>query len=138
MGNAVRFEVAHTALLAMDCQSGIVSIYAKPPEEFVERASSVLRANAKSGYAGGPRAGRFPTRFTGSQQSEQALRGDQVVASAPRVLRGRIHPALGPILHTLRQLHFGHPANIEWGVQTVDPVKGVAEALKYVKQALTA
>ncbi|HEV2419347.1 MAG TPA: sugar phosphate isomerase/epimerase [Terriglobia bacterium] len=45
---------------------------------------------------------------------------------------------LVPILHTLRQLHFGHPANIEWGVQNVDPVKGVAEALKYVKQALTA
>ena len=40
----LRFDIAHTAVLAMDCQAGIVSIYAKPPEEFIERASRVLRA----------------------------------------------------------------------------------------------
>jgi hypothetical protein len=37
-------DTAHTALVAMDCQSGIVSIYAKPEDEFVQRASHVLRA----------------------------------------------------------------------------------------------
>ena len=42
------FDVAHTVLLAMDCQAGIVSMYVKPPEEFVERASSVLRAARKA------------------------------------------------------------------------------------------
>jgi len=49
MANGVPFDVAHTALVAMDCQAGIVSIYAKPPEEFVERASGVLRAARKVG-----------------------------------------------------------------------------------------
>lgn len=43
-----------------------------------------------------------------------------------------------PILHTLQQVHFKYPANIEWGVNNVDPVKGVADALAYVKRALTA
>lgn len=43
------FDIPHTAILAMDCQTGIVSIYAKPSEEFVERASSVLRAARKAG-----------------------------------------------------------------------------------------
>src|SRR6266849_3675418 len=38
------FDVAHTALLAMDCQTGIVSIYAKPEEEFLNRAATVLHA----------------------------------------------------------------------------------------------
>jgi nicotinamidase-related amidase len=33
----------------MDCQAGVVSIYAKPPEEFVARASLVLRAARASG-----------------------------------------------------------------------------------------
>lgn len=42
------------------------------------------------------------------------------------------------ILHALQQVHFKHPANIEWGVKNVDPVKGVADALDYVKRALTA
>jgi len=42
--------LAHTAVVAMDCQAGIVSIYAKPPEEFAERASLVLRAARAAGW----------------------------------------------------------------------------------------
>ncbi|MGH9468799.1 MAG: sugar phosphate isomerase/epimerase family protein [Terriglobia bacterium] len=42
------------------------------------------------------------------------------------------------ILHTLQQIHFRYPANIEWGVKNVNPVKGVADALAYAKRALTA
>ena len=38
-------------MLAMDCQKGIVSIYAKPSEEFLERASAVLRAARRAGMA---------------------------------------------------------------------------------------
>ena len=34
----------HTALLAMDCQSGIVAQYVKPPDEFLGRASKALKA----------------------------------------------------------------------------------------------
>jgi nicotinamidase-related amidase len=43
MGSDLRFDIAHTAVLAMDCQTGTVSIYVRPPEEFLERASGVLR-----------------------------------------------------------------------------------------------
>ena len=50
MGTDV-FDMAHTALVAMDCQTGIVSIYAKPQEEFVERVSSVLQAARAAGMA---------------------------------------------------------------------------------------
>ena len=38
------FDIAHTAVLAMDCQTGIVSIYTKPQDEFLARAATVLRA----------------------------------------------------------------------------------------------
>src|SRR5438552_17321497 len=45
------FDVARTALLAMDCQTGIVSIYAKPQEEFLDRAAIVLRAARNAAMA---------------------------------------------------------------------------------------
>jgi nicotinamidase-related amidase len=38
------FDLAHTALLAMDCQTGLVSVYSTSQDEFISRASSVLRA----------------------------------------------------------------------------------------------
>src|SRR5215472_279018 len=37
-------DIPHCALLPLDCQAGLVSIYAKPPEEFVARAASVIQA----------------------------------------------------------------------------------------------
>jgi len=43
------FDPPHTALLAMDCQTGIVSVYAKLQDDFIMRASSVLRAARASG-----------------------------------------------------------------------------------------
>jgi|SRR5215510_13916029 len=43
------FDISHTAVLSMDCQNGIVSIYANPPELFIERAAGVLRAARASG-----------------------------------------------------------------------------------------
>jgi nicotinamidase-related amidase len=51
MGNELSFDIARTALLAMDCQTGIVSIYAKPPGEFLERAATVLRAARNAGMS---------------------------------------------------------------------------------------
>ena len=38
------FDPAHTAVLAMDCQTGIVSLYSKSQDEFIKRASGVLKA----------------------------------------------------------------------------------------------
>ena len=43
------FYPAHTALVGMDCQTGVVSVYAKPPGEFVARAAGVLAAARKAG-----------------------------------------------------------------------------------------
>ena len=51
MANALSFLPAHTAVLGMDCQTGVVSFYAKPSEPFLERCSSVLRAARKAGIA---------------------------------------------------------------------------------------
>ena len=42
-------DVPRTAVLPMDCQAGIVSVYAKPQEEFLDRASRVLAAARKAG-----------------------------------------------------------------------------------------
>jgi len=49
MGTDLSFDAAHTALLVMDCQTAIVSIYAKPEQDFVDRASQVLRAARANG-----------------------------------------------------------------------------------------
>src|SRR5215471_3963648 len=49
MASNLRVYIQHTALLAMDCQTGIVSIYAKPQDEFIARASSVLAAARTAG-----------------------------------------------------------------------------------------
>jgi nicotinamidase-related amidase len=51
MANALSFYPAHTALLGMDCQVGVVSIYTKPQESFLERCSSVLVGARKVGMA---------------------------------------------------------------------------------------
>ena len=44
MSGPLAIDRSRTALLAMDCQTGIVSIYAKPEAEFVERAARVVKA----------------------------------------------------------------------------------------------
>lgn len=41
------------------------------------------------------------------------------------------------IVKTLQQVRFKHAANIEWEVPHSDPVKGVGDALTYLKRALT-
>jgi nicotinamidase-related amidase len=51
MPTTLSFDIARTAVLAMDCQAVIVSIYAKPPEEFLARASSLLEAARRVGMA---------------------------------------------------------------------------------------
>jgi nicotinamidase-related amidase len=99
MGNAVAFDVVHTALLAMDCQAGIVSIYAKPPAEFVDRASSVLRAARGAGLLvvhvqvgfrpGLPEVSRQNKLFAAIKSSPQHQEFFQGAS-------GAIHPALGP------------------------------------------
>jgi nicotinamidase-related amidase len=95
----VEFDTAHTAVLAMDCQSGIVSMYAKGQPDLIQRAASVLRAARKAQMRiihvqVGFRAG-FPEISTrnklfaavkSSAQHQKLFEGEA----------GAIHPALGP------------------------------------------
>jgi nicotinamidase-related amidase len=99
MADALSFYPAHTAVLAMDCQTAIVSIYAKPQQAFLERCSSVLRAARKAGISvihvkvgfrpGMPEATTRNKLLASIKSSPQA----QKLFEGPA---GAIHPALGP------------------------------------------
>jgi nicotinamidase-related amidase len=99
MGTDLSFDIADTALLAMDCQTGIVSIYAKPSDEFLGRASTVLRAARKAGMPvvhvqvgfrrGLPEVSSRNKLFVAIKSSAQHQKLFEGAA-------GAIHPALGP------------------------------------------
>ena len=93
------FNISRTALLAMDCQAGIVSVYIKPAEEFLARALSVLQAARTAGMQvihvqvgfrpGLPEVSRRNKIFSAvldSPQHQEFFKG----------AAGAIHPALGP------------------------------------------
>jgi nicotinamidase-related amidase len=83
----------------MDCQSGIVSIYAKGQPEFIERAASVLRAARKTqmpiihvqvGFRPGlPEVSARNKLFAAVKSSAQHQKLFEGLA-------GAIHPELGP------------------------------------------
>ncbi|HEV2206651.1 MAG TPA: isochorismatase family cysteine hydrolase [Candidatus Acidoferrales bacterium] len=93
------FDAAHTAVLAMDCQSGIVSIYAKPPQEFTERASAVLRAARRAGMLVVHVQVGFRPDFPDVSTRNKLF---AAIKSSPQHQKlfegaaGAIHPALGP------------------------------------------
>src|SRR5690349_8183909 len=99
MANEIPFDIAHTAIIAMDCQAGIVSIYAKPAEEFVERAAGALRAARTAGMQvvhvqvgfrpGLPEISNRNRLFAAIKASPQHQKLFEGAA-------GAIHPALGP------------------------------------------
>ena len=83
----------------MDCQTGIVSVYAKPQDDFIMRASGVLRAARALGMlvvqvqvgfrAGLPEVSSRNKLFgaiKSSKQHQEFFQGSS----------GAIHPALGP------------------------------------------
>jgi len=90
---------AQTAVLAMDCQSGIISQYVKPPDEFLGRASTVLGAcraanlpviHVRVGFRPGlPEIGERNKMFAAVKTSPQY----QKLFDGPA---GEVHPALGP------------------------------------------
>src|SRR5215469_8847874 len=99
MADALSFYPAHTAVLGMDCQAGILSIYAKPQDAFLERCVSVLRATRKAGIPVihvkvGFRPGlpevttrnRLFASIKSSPQHQKLFEGAS----------GAIHPKLGP------------------------------------------
>ena len=98
MGKSLSLDPARTAILAMDCQAGIVSIYAKPQTEFVERAARVLSAARNAGMplihvqvgfrAGLPEVSGRNKLFAAVKSSAQHQKLFEDAA-------GAIHPALG-------------------------------------------
>jgi len=99
METATSFDIFHTALLGMDCQAGIVSVYAKPPEEFVQRASSVLKAARRSGMPVilvevGFRPG-LP-EVSGNNKLFAAIKANPQHQQFFQSASGAIHPSLGP------------------------------------------
>jgi nicotinamidase-related amidase len=99
MATGIKFDIAHTAVLAMDCQAGIVSIYVQAQEEFLGSAVSVLAAARKSGMAVihvqvGFRAG-LP-EVSGRNKLFAALKANPQHQQLFLGPAGAIHPALGP------------------------------------------
>ena len=95
----VTFDPAHTAVLAMDCQTGIVSLYSKSQDEFIKRASGVLKAaralemlviQVQVGFRPGLPEMSSRNKLLGaiksSKQHQEFFQGSS----------GAIHPALGP------------------------------------------
>lgn len=93
------FDIVHTALLAMDCQAGIVSAYAKPPDEFVARAAAVVRAARSAGMTlihvqVGFRPG-LP-EVSGRNKLFGAVKSNPLHQRFFEGASGAIHPELGP------------------------------------------
>ncbi len=99
MRTNLSFDIARTAVVALDCQAGIVSIYAKPEAEFLERASRVLSAARAAGMPvifvqvafrpGLPEVSSRNKLFAAVKSSSQH----------PKLFEGTsgaIHPALAP------------------------------------------
>jgi nicotinamidase-related amidase len=99
METDIKFDIAHTAVLAMDCQAGIVSMIVQSSEEFLDRARSVLGVarvcgmaviHVKVGFRPGlPEVSSRNKLFAALKANPQ----HQQLFLGPA---GVIHPALGP------------------------------------------
>ncbi|HJZ96182.1 MAG TPA: isochorismatase family cysteine hydrolase [Candidatus Solibacter sp.] len=100
MADGLSFLPAHTALIGMDCQTGVVAIYTKPSEPFLERCASVLQAGRRAGmpvihikvgfHPGLPEVTtrtRLFASIKSSPQHQKLFEGES----------GAIHPKLGPV-----------------------------------------
>jgi nicotinamidase-related amidase len=99
MGIDRPFDLSHTAVVAMDCQTSIVSIYAKPQEEFLARAASVLRAARSRGMTVIFIQVGFRPGLPEVSSRNKLLAGIQASAQHQSLFQGSagmIHPALGP------------------------------------------
>jgi nicotinamidase-related amidase len=100
MAVALRIDPAHTVVLSMDCQAGIVSIYTKGDKDgFVARAASVLN-HARASHMTvlhvkvGFRAG-LP-EVTARNQLFGAIKTSPQHQSLFQEPLGNVHPALAP------------------------------------------
>lgn len=93
------FDVRHSAILALDCQTGVVSVYAKSDTDFTGRASKVLNAARTAGIMViqvqfGFRPG-LP-EVTERNKLVGAIKGSKPHQEFFQGASGAIHPALGP------------------------------------------
>jgi len=93
------FEPARSAVLSMDNQAGIVSIYVKEPEGFLGRASSVLERSRSAGMkvihvqvGFRPRLPEVSTRNPLFSSIKSSAQHQKLFQGA----LGAIHPALAP------------------------------------------
>lgn len=97
MPTALTFDTAHTALLAMDCQAGIVSVYAK--DNFIERAAEVLRVARSAGMAVIHIQVGFRPGLPEVSPRNKLFSAIKSSPDRPKFFEGpsgAIHPALGP------------------------------------------
>jgi len=92
-------DPARTAVLAMDCQAGLVAVYAKPQDEFIARASRVLEAARHAGFQVihvqvGFRPG-LP-EVSGRNKLFAAIKSSPEHQKFFEGASGAIHPGLGP------------------------------------------
>jgi nicotinamidase-related amidase len=95
----VTFDPAHTAVLAMDCQTGIVSVYSTSQDEFITRASSVLKAaRALEMLVVQVQVGFRPglPEVSGRNKFFDAIKSSKPHQEFFQGSSGAIHPALGP------------------------------------------
>ena len=101
MTTPLPFEARHTAVLAMDCQSGIVSIYAKSHEDLIARAAETLKLARIAGMSVIQVQAGFRTglpEVSGRNKLFAALKSSSQHQKLFEGTSGRIHPALGPEL----------------------------------------
>jgi nicotinamidase-related amidase len=95
----VTFDLGHTVVLTLDCQTGVISIYAKPQGDFITRASNVLDAARAAGMAVIQVQVGFRPGLPEMSDRNKLL--GPMKASKPHQdffqgSSGAIHPALGP------------------------------------------
>ena len=92
-------DAARTAVVVMDCQTVIVSIYAKPAEEFVARTAGVLQAARRAGMPVIHVQMGFRPGLPEVSSRNRLLAAIKSSAEHQTIFEGSagaIHPALGP------------------------------------------
>ena len=95
----ITFDPSHTVVLALDCQTGVISIYAKPQGDFITRVSNVLNVARAAGMAVIHVQVGFRPGLPEVSDRNNLL--GSIKASKPhqeffRGSSGEIHPGIGP------------------------------------------
>lgn len=123
-------------------------VYGRPEPDQVQFPSDYARVFAKSSpwigatldvghlYAAGYDPVEFIRRYHSRIVSVHLKDENRVLPHYTDFAFGKGPTPLVPILQELQGVHFRRAANIEWGVQGMDPAKGVADALGYIRREL--